>query len=100
LTMACDAEFTFVDLFAGVGGFHAALHGLGGRCVQAVEHNAAARAIYEKAWLSPLPTAQQFRFVRDVNEVAPIVAGGTGSGEVDVEDHDVLTAGFPCQAFS
>lgn len=98
--MACDAEFTFVDLFAGVGGFHAALHGLGGRCVQAVEHNAAARAIYEKAWLSPLPTAQQFRFVRDVNEVAPIVAGGTGSGEVDVEDHDVLTAGFPCQAFS
>ena len=98
--MAHDAGFTFVDLFAGIGGFHAALHGLGGRCVQAVEHNAAARAIYEKAWLSPLPAAQQFRFVKDVNEVAPGVVGAAGSRDVEVEDHDLLTAGFPCQAFS
>ncbi|WP_444664301.1 DNA (cytosine-5-)-methyltransferase [Cellulomonas sp. CW35] len=96
--------FTFVDLFAGIGGFHAGLHGLGGRCVYAAELDDAARAIYTKAWIDPLPEAQRFPFAKDVNVAAPLLPEGVtddhAGDDVDVPDHDVLAAGFPCQAFS
>ncbi len=44
------APFTFVDLFAGIGGFHAALSAFGGECVYAVEKDPEAAAVYERNW--------------------------------------------------
>ncbi|RCK70162.1 DNA (cytosine-5-)-methyltransferase [Desertihabitans brevis] len=89
-----DSPFTFADLFAGVGGFHAALHHAGGRCVYVSEIDDAARAVYVNNWVKPLPPDQRPRINTDINldtaEGAP----------VDVPPHDVLTAGFPCQPFS
>ena len=77
--------FTFIDLFAGIGGFHAALEALGGECVYAVEIDQAAAKIYERNWgMNPLGD-----ITRDVSEDG-----------VKVPKHDVLVAGFPCQPFS
>lgn len=77
--------FDFVDLFAGVGGFHAALRGLGGRGVQAAEIEPNAARVYELNWgLKP---------VADVRWLAEDPAER-------VPSHAVLTGGFPCQPFS
>ncbi len=82
---AARAPFTFIDLFAGIGGFHAALSGLGGRCVYASEIDRSAAAVYRLNWgVDPLGDV-----THDANEVA-----------VTVPAHDVLAAGFPCQPFS
>jgi DNA (cytosine-5)-methyltransferase 1 len=78
-------QFRFVDLFAGIGGFHAALSALGGECVYAVEIDAAAAAVYERNWgLDPL---------------GDITVDATATA-MNVPEHDVLAAGFPCQPFS
>ena len=77
--------FTFIDLFAGIGGFHAALSAMGGECVYAVEIDKNAAAVYERNWgLSPLG---------DITEHA-------NDDQVTVPPHDILCAGFPCQPFS
>ena len=77
--------FDFVDLFAGVGGFHAALSSLGGNGVQAVEIDANAARVYTHNWhLEP---------DEDVRTLAADPARL-------VKDHGVLTGGFPCQPFS
>jgi len=77
--------FTFVDLFAGIGGFHAALTAMGGKCVYACEIDPAAAAVYERNWgLNPLGDV-----ILDANDEV-----------MEVPDHDVLVAGFPCQPFS
>src|SRR3954447_21995242 len=79
-----SAPFTFVDLFAGIGGFHAALSALGGECVYAVEKDPEAAAVYERNWgMDPLGD-----IVEDTD------------GRMAVPKHDVLAAGFPCQPFS
>ena len=44
------APFRFIDLFAGIGGFHAALSAYGGRCVYAVEIDKRAAEVYELNW--------------------------------------------------
>lgn len=78
-------SFRFVDLFCGIGGFHAALSALGGECVYAVDIDGAAAAVYKRNWgIDPLG---------DITEVA-------NDSKVSVPDHDVLCAGFPCQPFS
>lgn len=82
--MSSKNGFTFVDLFAGVGGFHAALGALGGECVYAVEKDSAAAAVYERNWRAPA--------LGDIVEAT--------EGRMDVPAHDVLAAGFPCQPFS
>lgn len=104
-----DDAFTFVDLFAGVGGFHAALSGLGGRCIYVAEKDKHAANVYKKAWLSG---ETDFPFAEDINDDVRIDASHTVDelleharrGEIDLgqipERFDVLTAGFPCQAFS
>ncbi len=79
------SSFTFVDLFAGIGGFHAALTSLGGRCVYAVEMDAAAAAVYERNWGR--------RALGDITVDA-------NDQSMRVPRHDVLVAGFPCQPFS
>jgi len=77
-------RFTFVDLFAGIGGFHAALGALGGRCVYASEIDRSAAAVYSANWDMPV--------AGDIVEAT--------QGRMDVPPHDVLVAGFPCQPFS
>lgn len=76
--------FTFVDLFAGIGGFHYALSALGGECVYASEIDEAAAKIYQHNW--------------DMEVAGDIVA--ETEPVVKVPPHDVLAAGFPCQPFS
>lgn len=77
--------FRFIDLFAGVGGFHAALKAYGGEGVYAVEIDPAAAATYERNWgYNPLG---------DITEDA-------NDQHVNVPAHEILTAGFPCQPFS
>jgi DNA (cytosine-5)-methyltransferase 1 len=77
--------FKFVDLFAGIGGFHAALGALGGECVYASEWDLEAARIYERNWnLKP---------DGDITLAA-------NDEVMNVPDHDVLVGGFPCQPFS
>lgn len=80
-----SSQFTFIDLFAGVGGFHAAGSGFGGDCVYAVEKDPTAARIYEINW----GTAALGDITADANE-----------DQVIVPSHDLLFAGFPCQPFS
>jgi DNA (cytosine-5)-methyltransferase 1 len=78
-------SFTFADLFAGIGGFHAAAHAAGGEAVYASEIDKDAAAVYHGNWgLNPLGDIKD-----DANDDG-----------VNVPDHDVLFAGFPCQPFS
>lgn len=75
-------ELRFIDLFAGLGGFHLALTALGHKCVYACEINESLAALYEKNFgLRP------HRDVRTLN-IPRLPA------------HDILCAGFPCQPFS
>lgn len=83
-TAAAGPAFTFIDLFAGIGGFHAALSELGGECVYASEIDEAAAKIYQHNW--DMEVAGDI-----VPETDPVVK---------VPPHDVLAAGFPCQPFS
>ncbi len=78
-------KFTFIDLFSGIGGFHAAMQAFGGKCVYAVEIDEAAAKIYEKNWGTPA--------------LGDITVDATDS-VMNVPEHDVLCAGFPCQPFS
>ena len=76
--------FTFVDLFAGIGGMRMAFEAAGGRCVFTSEWNPFARQTY----------------AANFGETHPI-AGDIREVEADsIPDHDVLLAGFPCQPFS
>jgi DNA (cytosine-5)-methyltransferase 1 len=77
-------SFRFVDLFAGIGGFHAALSALGGHCVYASEIDPDAARVYHDNW--------------GVQPGGDIVEATTG--RMDVPEHEVLAAGFPCQPFS
>lgn len=88
--------FSFADLFAGVGGFHAALAPLGGRCVFMSEIDPEARQTYIRNWIEPLPPEARPQINEDIATAAP----DDESTEVTVPPHDVLTAGFPCQPFS
>lgn len=72
----------FVDLFAGLGGFHVALSDLGHECVFACEIDQSLCDLYERNF-GLLP-------VGDIRKINPC----------DVPAHDVLCAGFPCQPFS
>ncbi|ELA08503.1 DNA (cytosine-5-)-methyltransferase [Moraxella macacae 0408225] len=76
---------TFVDLFAGIGGFHLALSDLGAKCVFASEKDSHARQTYRKNF-----DTTQFELNEDIRKIAP----------EHIPDHDILCAGFPCQPFS
>lgn len=75
-------KFKFIDLFAGLGGFHIALNRLGGDCVFAAEWKTQLRELYH--------TNFGIHPAGDITAVDPSL----------IPDHDVLTAGFPCQPFS
>ena len=81
--------FTFIDLFAGIGGFHAAMDPIGGECVFVSEIDSDASSVYSKNWLknSDISVSGDIKeLTKNVNKYIP--------------NHDVLTAGFPCQPFS
>ena len=81
---AAVEKFTFIDLFAGIGGFRVAMQNLGGRCVFTSEWDKSAQQTYRSNF------------------------GEVPFGDITLEatkkaipsDFDVLCAGFPCQAFS
>lgn len=77
-----NCKFTFIDLFAGIGGFRLAFQNLGGKCVFGSEIDPYARKTYERNF-GEIPFG-------DITKIS----------EKDVPDHDILTGGFPCQAFS
>lgn len=74
---------TFVDWFAGIGGFRLGLEPLGLRCVGACENDRFCREVYN----------EQFGHEPEYGDTRKI-------DPRDVPDHDLFTAGFPCQAFS
>lgn len=75
-------DYRFIDLFAGIGGFHYALKSFGAECVFASEIDEKAAQVYElNHHLKP------FGDITQINES-------------DIPAHDILCAGFPCQAFS
>lgn len=77
-----EHTFEFVDLFAGLGGFHVALSRLGGKAVFAAEWVESLADLYERNF--------SLRPEGDISKIDPR----------SIPDHDVLTAGFPCQPFS
>lgn len=81
------ATFRFIDLFAGLGGFHVALKQLGGEGVFAAEWDSTLNALYKDNF-----DIEPWVDVNDLKDEATIAR--------EIPDHDVLTAGFPCQPFS
>ena len=76
-------KFDFIDLFAGLGGFHLAMKSLGGNCVFASELKEDLRKLYKINFPG-------CKIEGDITEIEP----------EDIPPHDVLCAGFPCQPFS
>jgi DNA (cytosine-5)-methyltransferase 1 len=76
------SDYRFIDLFCGIGGFHSALSSFGAKCVFASDINMEARKIYKQNF-----KIEPFGDIKSVKE-----------DKIPV--HDILCAGFPCQAFS
>lgn len=83
---AKPATFTFIDLFAGVGGTRLGFEAAGGRCVFTSEWN----KFSQQTYMENFGATEGHTFAGDITQV----------NAVDVPDHDVLIGGFPCQPFS
>jgi DNA (cytosine-5)-methyltransferase 1 len=84
-------KFSFIDLFAGIGGFRIALQQLGGKCVFSSEWDRHAKETYFQNYGEvPFGDIKQFTGTN----------GDSVSCVDSVVDHDILAGGFPCQAFS
>lgn len=79
-----ETKFTFIDLFAGIGGFRLAMQNLGGRCVFSSEWDDAAKQTYFENY-GEVPFGDITK--PETKALIP-------------ENFDVLCAGFPCQPFS
>jgi DNA (cytosine-5)-methyltransferase 1 len=77
-------DFTFIDLFAGIGGIRKGFEQAGGKCVFTSEWDEYA----QKTHAANYPSAE------------PVFGDITGVSVEAIPDHDVLLAGFPCQPFS
>ena len=77
-----NPEFTFIDLFAGIGGIRIAFERVGGKCVFSSELDESCQLMYEANF--------NHRPYGDITKIP----------SDSIPDHDILTAGFPCQAFS
>ena len=75
-------KFKYIDLFCGIGGFHQAMQSLGGKCVFASDIDPDCRKTYELNYK-----------IKPAGDITKIEAS-------EIPSHDVLCAGFPCQAFS
>lgn len=77
-----SAEFSFIDLFAGIGGMRLAYESAGGHCVFSSEWDKKCQETYY-ANFGEIPYG-------DITKISA----------TDIPDHDILVAGFPCQPFS
>lgn len=77
-------DFTFIDLFAGIGGIRLGFEAAGGRCIFTSEWDAYAQRTYTE----------------NFGEDHPIAGDITKIDASEIPSHDVLLAGFPCQPFS
>lgn len=82
---ASEADFTFIDLFAGIGGLRRGFESIGGRCVFTSEWDKYSQKTYAA------------NFPNDDHEINGDI---TKVDVADIPAHDVLLAGFPCQPFS
>ncbi len=79
-----DVDFTFIDLFAGIGGIRKGFESIGGKCIWTSEWNKYAQQTYRENF------SMDHDLAGNITEIVPKT----------VPDHDVLLAGFPCQPFS
>ncbi len=79
-----EADFNFIDLFAGIGGIRKGFESQGGKCVFTSEWNEYSQKTYSANFYS------DHEINGDITQIDPI----------EIPDHDVLLAGFPCQPFS
>ncbi|MGV8027223.1 MAG: DNA (cytosine-5-)-methyltransferase [Anaerolineaceae bacterium] len=87
-----SANFTFIDLFAGIGGIRIAFENAGGKCVFSSEFDKFAQLTYH-AFFNEYPAFLNIFPVNppgDITKIPPSL----------IPDHDILTGGFPCQPFS
>lgn len=84
--MTQQSQFSFVDLFAGIGGIRTAFESIGGECVFTSEWNKFAVKTYEANFGD--------------SEAHPVQGDITQIEAPALPDHDVLLGGFPCQPFS
>ena len=84
-------KFTFIDLFAGIGGFRIALEGFDGKCVFSSEWEPKAKETYFQNY-GEVPFGDITQFTK-TNETANLTPE-------HIPSHDILCAGFPCQPFS
>ena len=85
------SKYKFIDLFAGIGGFHLAFHKAGAECVFASEWDEDARLTYEANFKKISPKLfKSNNFVGDITQVK----------KSTIPNFDILTGGFPCQPFS
>ena len=85
-------NFTFIDLFAGIGGIRIAFENAGGDCVFSSEFDKFAQLTYH-SFFNEYPTFLNIFPVKppgDITKIPPSL----------IPDHDILTGGFPCQPFS
>ncbi len=86
LTRTSAAPFSFIDLFAGIGGMRLGFESAGGTCVYTSEWNESSRKTYQANF-----GGLQSHYVHgDITKIAA----------EEIPEHDVLVAGFPCQPFS
>lgn len=84
-------SYKFIDLFAGIGGFHQAFESLGAECVLASEWDPHARSTYIRNFVERENGLPLEKFVGDITKI---------DKEREIPDFDILCAGFPCQPFS
>lgn len=81
----------FADLFAGIGGFHQALHNQNAQCVFASEWDTKCRETYQRNFSENSPELfKNNLYAGDITQVNPH----------NIPEHEILCAGFPCQPFS
>lgn len=79
-----NPDFTFIDLFAGIGGIRLGFESAGGQCVFTAEWNKFSQQTYRENFGDDHPL---------IGDIVPYPAA-------DIPDHNLLLAGFPCQPFS